>query len=249
MPSRPLPTASLINMKKIDIKAPHMTNPQSNYIDNLNVTDTQSSEEDKAYIIPLKIILPIEHAHPVGGNASSVEDNEIQRHYLKYKYLMLKTNDANYHGHLANDQPERLKLASNDLLLLPKSSSSRHPSAVPAANLTNELNVTTTTTTEPTHERQLLLPKDSPDVWFVGDDGLKFKATADNGQVISGDDTTPLDFVNVVPVRDDVDVSDLEAERNVPFKQQPPVGGYVEPSATNALGYYRKLAPWLTFTF
>lgn len=253
MPSRPMPTASYMKKNRTEFKSPasfgHSTNPQSNYIDNLNVTVEQSSEEDKAYIIPLKIILPIEHAHPI-VNASE-EDNEIQRHFLKYKYLMLKTNDVNFHGHLDNDKPERLKIAPSTLLLKqkpialmpppPKPSEPSMSSNLTEPNLTEsqerKLKVAATATTS-------VVPQEKKDVMFVGDDGLKFKAI--------GDDTVSVDskdFVNIVPVRDDVDVSDLEAERNVPLKQQPPVGGYIEPSASNALGYYRKLAPWLTFTF
>lgn len=61
----------------------------------VNDSDTY---DDSAYIIPIKIILPIPHIHAVPENGT----------FEQFNYILLQTNDSAYHGHLANDKPDIL---------------------------------------------------------------------------------------------------------------------------------------------
>lgn len=54
--------------------------------------------DDSAYIIPIKIILPVAHVHAVPENGT----------YEQFNYILLQTNDSTYHGHLSNDKPDIL---------------------------------------------------------------------------------------------------------------------------------------------
>lgn len=72
---------------------------------------TSSSEEtnypeDDAYIVPINVILHAEHVH------QSPSDNDT---FLKFNYILLKTNDSSYHGHFKTDEEaEHLKLLTNE---------------------------------------------------------------------------------------------------------------------------------------
>lgn len=56
------------------------------------------SEADDAYIIPIKIILPVTHIHAVPENGT----------YQQFNYILLHTNDSAYHKHFFNDEPDIL---------------------------------------------------------------------------------------------------------------------------------------------
>lgn len=79
--------------------------------DQTQMFNTSSSEEtnnleDEAYIIPIKVILHAEHVH------QSPSDNET---FLKFDYILMRTNDTSYHGHFQTDEEaERLKLRANE---------------------------------------------------------------------------------------------------------------------------------------
>lgn len=235
-------------------------NRLDNFIHRNNISDEEnSSPEDKAYVIPIRVILPIEHAHA----ESRISDDDFDRTYLKYNYLMLKTNNVNYHEHLDTDRPEKLKVLDSSL-------ESLHLIKKPivAAELINDteavvhaedeittndalLLTSSNTTTDDTEEVQ---PSDNtvqPDKLFVGEDGVRYKALSR--------ESVPKEFnyLNLVQVKSYEDVSDLEAERNMPLKQQQPEGGYTEKSSA-ATAYdmeqdqledqhYKKILPWIHF--
>lgn len=60
-------------------------------------TDTESSSY-ASYVVPLKIILPIEHVHKSEKNNS----------YERFNYILLKVDDANYHEHISSDNSDIL---------------------------------------------------------------------------------------------------------------------------------------------
>lgn len=53
---------------------------------------------DAPYVIPLKIILPVEHVHKSKTNNS----------YIRYNYILLKVDDIAYHEHIPSDNTEIL---------------------------------------------------------------------------------------------------------------------------------------------
>lgn len=60
---------------------------------------------DDAYIIPIQIILNSEHAHLLPD-----ADNQNGTKYVKFDYILLRTNDSTAHEHLINDKTEFLKI-------------------------------------------------------------------------------------------------------------------------------------------
>lgn len=56
------------------------------------------STSDAPYVIPLKIILPVEHVHKSKTNNS----------FVRYNYILLKVDDITYHEHIASDNSEIL---------------------------------------------------------------------------------------------------------------------------------------------
>ena len=54
--------------------------------------------EDAAYVIPMRVIIPAEHVHRDSENPYG--------RFKKYQYYVLKSDDASFHGHLPDDQPE-----------------------------------------------------------------------------------------------------------------------------------------------
>ncbi|XP_037044500.1 uncharacterized protein LOC119080318 isoform X2 [Bradysia coprophila] len=73
---------------------------------NASSTEEINSSDDDAYIIPIKVILHAEHVH------QSPDDNGT---FLKFNYILMRTNDTSYHGHFDTDEnAERLKLFRNE---------------------------------------------------------------------------------------------------------------------------------------
>lgn len=70
-----------------------------NYNDADSDESTESSESNEAYVIPLKIILPVPHVHTVAP-----ENGTFQR----FNYILLKINDSAFHEHFAYDKPLHL---------------------------------------------------------------------------------------------------------------------------------------------
>lgn len=74
-----------------------------------------SNEDDDAYIIPIRIILPVVHVHAIPENST----------FTQYNYIILQTNDTSYHQHVDTDKsdiliPEdRSKILSTLLNVLP----------------------------------------------------------------------------------------------------------------------------------
>lgn len=242
-------------------------NRLDNFIHRNNFTDEElSNPEDKAYVIPIRVILPIEHAHA----EPLTSDENIESIYLKYNYLMLKTNDITYHEHLDTDRPEKLKAFNHsskslDLVKKPIQSSEliNDTEALGGYIINNEEiydNTTVSSALFSTNSNTTanitgIAPQSAitlkPEQMFVGEDGVRYKALSR--------DSVPKEFnyLNLVQVRSDEDVSDLEAERNMPLKQQQPEGGYTEKSSA-ATAYdmeqdqledkhYKKILPWIHF--
>lgn len=70
----------------------------SNSIVSFNdATDIESSG-DLSYIIPLKIIIPVEHVHKSSKTNS----------YERYNHILLNADNISYHGHIHSDNPEIL---------------------------------------------------------------------------------------------------------------------------------------------
>lgn len=73
---------------------------------NASSSEETNDSEDEAYIVPIKVILHAEHVH------QSPSDNET---FLKFNYILMRTNDTSYHGHFQTDEKaERLKLITNE---------------------------------------------------------------------------------------------------------------------------------------
>lgn len=78
--------------------------------DQIQIFNTSSSEEttnsdDVAFIVPIKVILHAEHVH---------QDPSDNATFLKFNYILMRTNDTAYHGHFEpDDKAERLTSLMN----------------------------------------------------------------------------------------------------------------------------------------
>lgn len=64
-----------------------------------------SDDADAGYLIPMKIILPVEHMHHADDNST----------YTKYNYIVLMMENETYHEHLASDPGEILEIDQSQL--------------------------------------------------------------------------------------------------------------------------------------
>lgn len=92
---------------------------------------TTLNEDDNAYIIPIKIILPITHIHKISENDS----------FVQYDYILLQTNDTSYHAHFNNDKP---------VILFPENKTKSSPTFTSNEQKLNVLPLNITVTTEDT---------------------------------------------------------------------------------------------------
>lgn len=65
----------------------------------------ENDESSEPFVVPLKIILPITHAHPFTPANGS---------YMQYDYIVLKINDSAFHQHFSDDKPLHLFPLLND---------------------------------------------------------------------------------------------------------------------------------------
>ncbi|XP_059619637.1 selenoprotein P-like [Phlebotomus argentipes] len=68
-------------------------------------TTSQKQEDDEGFVIPIKVILPVEHIHHFGNQST----------FTKYNYIILRTDNATFHGHLNSDRGERLTADHNSI--------------------------------------------------------------------------------------------------------------------------------------
>lgn len=95
-------------------------------------SDTSS---DAPFVLPLKIILPVEHVHKSKANNS----------YVRYNYILLKVDDTAYHEHFPNDNTEILfPLADN----VPTESPMEWSTSEPASDNSHETTIAATITAE-----------------------------------------------------------------------------------------------------
>lgn len=72
--------------------------PISSSILSLDEASDIDTSSDASYIIPLKILLPVDHVHKT-PNSNSFE---------RYNYILLNVDDISYHDHIHSDNPEIL---------------------------------------------------------------------------------------------------------------------------------------------
>lgn len=60
--------------------------------------DNDDSADYSSYLIPLKIILPVEHVHKTSDNHS----------FSRYNYILLKSDDPSFHEHIDTDNSDLL---------------------------------------------------------------------------------------------------------------------------------------------
>lgn len=92
-----------MKMTKIPYLIDHNRNaneisPISSGILSLDEASDIDTSSDASYIIPLKILLPVEHVHKM-PNSNSFE---------RYNYILLNVDDVSYHDHIHSDNPEIL---------------------------------------------------------------------------------------------------------------------------------------------
>lgn len=92
-------------------------------------TDIESTS-DAPYVIPLKIILPVDHVH------KSKTNNSFER----YNYILLKVDDLSYHKHIPSDNSEILFPVNDDR----QTSSPTHEMHTSTLDMDNEHETTTT---------------------------------------------------------------------------------------------------------
>lgn len=89
-----------------DISSTDISNVQKEAFEIRSPTSTTSIPDDNdtdssnysSYIIPLKIILPVEHVHKSNTNDT----------FERFNYILLKVDDASYHEHIFSDNPDIL---------------------------------------------------------------------------------------------------------------------------------------------
>lgn len=78
--------------------SPSHTSTETSTIDEYTDAHTATESDYSSYVIPLKIILPIEHVHKASDDQS----------FARYNYILLKVDDVAYHEHINSDNPDIL---------------------------------------------------------------------------------------------------------------------------------------------
>lgn len=68
--------------------------------DSVSAVTASPDDDDARFVIPMRVILPVEHVH------DNRDTNNAS--LIKYSYIVLRTDNQSYHGHLSTDLGETL---------------------------------------------------------------------------------------------------------------------------------------------
>lgn len=104
---------------------------------NASIDDVIENEStsDAPYVIPLKIILPVEHVHKSKTNNT----------FVRYNYILLKVDDITYHEHIPSDNSEILFPVDNSQTSNPTEMFTFMPDSDSAHEATTTTGTVTTT--------------------------------------------------------------------------------------------------------
>lgn len=116
--------------------------------------------DTSTFMLPIRVVVPIVHAHREIGDdtATDAHDQTVSatddrsKHYLKFNYIVMRSNDPAYHAHLPNDTPERLVLVERSSVPDDVSGTNNWP-----RNGNVEIITTTPTTTSVASEDQQMV--------------------------------------------------------------------------------------------
>lgn len=158
--------------------------PISTSIIDDSISDVESSSY-ASYIVPLKIILPVEHVHKTTNNS-----------YERFNYILLKIDDASYHEHIYSD---------NSDFLLPVVRNTTSPTAKPVFDIENTTEIVTSTPNLiNSNGREMIIesPKnDDTDLVLVDSQGYRYEL-GKHFQILDDESTSIVEFDEIAMLRE-----------------------------------------------
>lgn len=195
-------------------------------------TETQPATESdySSYVIPLKIILPVEHVHRSSDDES----------FARYNFILLKVDDVAYHEHIASDNPDTL---------IPVHANKDSQMAVTIQSTTAFEDSTSTDSSDDvsTTDRTEMVPVPHAAETSILVDPQGYRYELDRHYKIADESD------NVLIEFDDIKVAQTgEKERWIDFEpEQSSIGSddeqYRAMSSDFLSAHYRKLYQWLTW--
>lgn len=189
-----------------------------------------SNEPNGAFVLPLKIILPIRHAHAAtSGNGS----------YQQYDYIILKLNDSAFHGHFDSDKP---------LHLFPLPNESSTPTADDIVSIDDERVASNALSgsNDGENEIQRIITRNKSNV-YTDEEGFRYqkaneyKIVNETGDVVVEFDEfryDQSDKVSVLPNREvEPEARELKSNENT----------YESPDVDTYDAHYSKMMQWIYF--
>lgn len=206
-------------------------------IDDSN-SDVESSSY-ASYIIPLKIILPIEHVH------KTKENNTFER----FNYILLKVDDASYHEHIYSD---------NSDFLLPVERNTTTPTEKPVFDIENNTEITTNTTNMiNSNGREMILDPiqsdENTDTVLVDSQGYRYEL-GKHYKILNEQDVSIVEFDEIEMQRDKIpNKSHNQISKRILVDDNETIKSTTEQPQKNHLnneqyeGHYAKIFQWLHY--
>lgn len=159
--------------------------PISTSIIDDSISDIESSSY-ASYIVPLKIILPVEHIHKTKNNDT----------FERFNYILLKVDDASYHEHIYSD---------NSDFLLPVERNTTSPTAKPVFDIENNTETTTNTPNIINSDtREIIsepIQRDDSDTVLVDSQGYRYEL-GKHYKIMDDQGTSVVEFDEIAMVRE-----------------------------------------------
>ncbi|XP_031618154.1 uncharacterized protein LOC116337615 [Contarinia nasturtii] len=204
-----------------------------------NNTDAESSSY-ASYVVPLKIILPVEHVH------RSIKNDSFER----FNYILLKVDDASYHEHINSD---------NSDFLLPVEPVNRNISPTDSVKTVSESEYNADTTpnminvVEPDRKIDFntgqYIQRDDSDAILVDADGYKYEL-AKHYEIVNEQGESVGEFDEIAMLRsDDSDRPHNQISKRILVDEQikPTTESTENANSDQYEAHYAKIFQWIHY--
>lgn len=167
------------------------------------------STSDAPYVIPLKIILPVEHVHKSRTNHS----------FVRYNYILLKVDDITYHEHIPSDNSEILFPVDRQAALSPTEMFTSVPDSYSesgATTTTTTLTVTTTANVFDIDRNEHAINSVQNDIVLVDSQGYHYELSH-HVKIMDEFETNVVEFDSITMVRakDDNELYPIQVTKRI----------------------------------
>lgn len=208
-------------------------------------TESHPTTDYSSYVIPLKIILPLEHVHAPKEDGS----------YDRYNYILLRTDDVAHHEHIYSDNPDVLiPVHANQHRRMPSFMESGGSTSTKTTMMDDDglANADDESTTGIVESMTSLTNKTDADNSLVLSDAIGFKyGLGRHYQILDEMKNIVVEFDDVIVARtqqtDSSTIDDVDTEHTLSFDEEEQTRALSSVDAEIISAHYQKLYQWLNW--